>query len=236
MKQLFLILATTLSGFLSHACLCEKMSFTEEVSTADQIFIGTVMRQTLSNQAYYSFNISKTFKGSKMDSLTIETGFGGGDCGMFFETGKTYIVYAVNFKTTGCNRNALLDQSHDLEKLQYLFQDGYAALIGKNNDPQLTEAEANYLNEDLFSQRKQFDCHGKEIAFLFNDSIIGKQKYLSAFGGKDAPATLIILTKEEQQKVHYDAIVVIPESRSTRKKYRKSVLEKFEQNRRIGNN
>ena len=42
-------------------------------------------------------NVSKTFKGSKTyQKIKIVTGLGGGDCGYYFQTGKTYIVYAKN--------------------------------------------------------------------------------------------------------------------------------------------
>jgi hypothetical protein len=97
------------------------MTFSEEVFQADQIFIGTVQKKTTAGRAYYLFSISQMFKGDKADTLTIITGFGGPDCGMMFEVGKTYLVYAHNSQTTRCRRNALANNNADISKLKYLF-------------------------------------------------------------------------------------------------------------------
>src|SRR5689334_2954946 len=40
------------------------------------------------------FTVSKVYKGRERQSLKVMTGWGGGDCGFDFETGKEYLVYA----------------------------------------------------------------------------------------------------------------------------------------------
>jgi len=69
----------------------------------------------------YAFEVSQTFKGSKVDSTTLKTGFGGGDCGMKFVVGKTYLVYSREGHTSICRRNALLSETTDIDKLKKLF-------------------------------------------------------------------------------------------------------------------
>lgn len=41
-----------------------------------------------------SFHVMETFKGGHVSSLQLATGLGGGDCGYFFVTGESYVVYA----------------------------------------------------------------------------------------------------------------------------------------------
>ena len=101
------------------------MTFTVEVAQSDQIFVGKVLKKTSAEKTYYLFSISQMFKGDKVDTLTISTGFGGPDCGMNFEVGKMYVVYSSNRQTSRCRRNSLVDSSTDLGKLKYLFQNGF---------------------------------------------------------------------------------------------------------------
>lgn len=121
MKQTFLILIAIIGTITSYACKCNILTFSAEVVQADQIFIGTVLKKTTADKVYYLFTVSKTFKGDSHDTLTIKTGFGGPDCGMVFEVGKTYLVYSHNGHTNSCRRNALANNNADLSKLKHLF-------------------------------------------------------------------------------------------------------------------
>ena len=41
-----------------------------------------------------TFEVIEWFKGQAAPDVELHTGMGGGDCGYFFETGMTYVVYA----------------------------------------------------------------------------------------------------------------------------------------------
>jgi hypothetical protein len=41
-----------------------------------------------------SFAVGRVFRGKAQDHVAILTGLGGGDCGYYFQTGQTYLVYA----------------------------------------------------------------------------------------------------------------------------------------------
>jgi len=115
------VLAWFLSSYDVTSCRCRYLSFTEEVNYADQIFTGTVLKKNPSDLIQYTFVVSQTFKGNKTDSITLNTGFGGGDCGMKFVVGKTYLVYSREGHTSICRRNALLEETTDIDQLKKLF-------------------------------------------------------------------------------------------------------------------
>jgi len=46
-----------------------------------------------------TFNILRAYRGGVVSSVTVLTGLGGGDCGVDFETGKKYLVYASRVNT-----------------------------------------------------------------------------------------------------------------------------------------
>jgi hypothetical protein len=209
MKRTLLILLAIIGTLTSYACRCHSVTFSEEVAQSDQIFIGTVLKKTSVDKAYYLFSISQMFKGNQTDTLTIKTGFGGPDCGMLFEIGKTYIVYSTNNETSRCRRNSTANYKADTNKLKYLFQNDFSREIGQTPNPTLTDNEAEYFNAELQSQRKDFDFRSKKVAFALNSSFIEKQQYFKNWGGKDVSNNLIILTYQEKQKANgYDAIIV----------------------------
>ncbi|OSZ76898.1 hypothetical protein CAP36_10710 [Chitinophagaceae bacterium IBVUCB2] len=228
MKQTLLILLAITLTVTSYACRCNSLTFSEEIVQADQIFVGTVLKKTAADKAYYLFKVSKTFKGDSDANLTIKTGFGGPDCGMVFEVGKTYLVYSHNKQTTWCRRNALANNNADLSKLKYLFDTTFSGNIGKAINPVLTNNEAEYFNAELLKQRKDFDFQGKKIAFVLSGSFIDKQQYFKNWGGKDVVNNLIILTSEEKQKRNnYDAVIVSWRKQGVSNGYRKRLLRRL---------
>lgn len=42
----------------------------------------------------YTFSVERWRKGGRRSFVQVETGLGGGDCGMVFQRGRTYTVYA----------------------------------------------------------------------------------------------------------------------------------------------
>lgn len=105
------------------ACSCiGQRTVEEEVNHADAVLVGTILSKhfltltdssmrrmfpddTIMNNSlmsnltivHYDLMVQDIFKGNvTMDTLTIYTGLGGGDCGIRFEIGKKYIVYGEN--------------------------------------------------------------------------------------------------------------------------------------------
>ncbi|HEV7333639.1 MAG TPA: hypothetical protein VGN63_21575 [Flavisolibacter sp.] len=229
MKRPFLILLATIGTLTTYACRCVLgETFTQEVAQSDQIFVGTVLKKTTAEKAYYLFSISQMFKGDSVDTLSIKTGFGGPDCGMVFEVGKTYLVYAHNKQTTWCERNALANNNTDIIKLKYLFDSSFSHDIGKTTNSALTDHEAEYFNTELLSLRKDFDFHGKKVAFVLNKSVIDKEQYFKNWGGKEVVNHLIILTNEERQKADgYDAIIVSWRKQGVSNGFRKRLIKRL---------
>lgn len=87
--------------------------------------------------------------------------------------------------------------------------------LGLDDDPLLTQAEADYLNDKFESQRGQFDFQNKRIAFVTGSAgskFIAKQEYFSdvrqwAENDSEVVSSLYILTEGERQASGYDAIV-----------------------------
>lgn len=88
------------------ACSCaQKNSVKKEIESVHTVFTGTVIKIsenviTEGNQSYtltysYTMAVETLYKGNKtVDTITVESGGGGGDCGYPFALGKKYIVYA----------------------------------------------------------------------------------------------------------------------------------------------
>ena len=90
----------------AHACLCLSNSVKERVKVmkkkADAIFTGEVKSVMKESGADYKvvFEVSRSWKENNINEYTLYTKTSG--CGVWFEEGKTYLVYAKN------NENNLL--------------------------------------------------------------------------------------------------------------------------------
>jgi hypothetical protein len=229
MKQALLILLVIISSSLStYACECFRVTFAQEISRSDHIFIGTAIERTITNKAHYLFEISKTFKGSKVDTVLINTGLGGPDCEIEFEIGKTYIVYLRDNETNRCSRSAPLKNNPDTGKIKYVFETGFSKEAGRTTNPLLTDNEAEYFNYELLAQRNNFDFRQKTVAFVMNDNFIDKQKYFKNWGGNDVVNSLIVLTDDEKQRAKgYDAIIVSWRKQGVSNHFRKRLLRRL---------
>ena len=64
------------------------------------VFVGRVARSRLVTDAegfsrrVYTFTATRWRKGTPRRAVEVETGMGGGDCGVLFQRGRTYTVYA----------------------------------------------------------------------------------------------------------------------------------------------
>ncbi len=108
MKKLILSLTIFLSVFFSavpvtFACSCIVPGTPqEEMENSDAVFVGTVTNVSSSSTYGYDVEMSveQSYKGVESTTVSLHTGTGGGDCGFYFEEGKTYIVYATLVEDT----------------------------------------------------------------------------------------------------------------------------------------
>jgi hypothetical protein len=89
--------------------------------------------------------------------------------------------------------------------------------LGLDNNPILNEAEAAYLNDNLQTQRADFDFHCKKILFAIGNNattIVSKKEYFEEIRpwlidkNKVSNYLLIFTYKEKQTANNFDAVVV----------------------------
>ncbi len=99
----------------------------------DLVFAGTVIAKSVSNEAEpfshfeVAFEVDEAFKGANgAEQLVVNTGRDSAICGVFFEVGSSYLVYAREangeFSTNLCDRTtSMANASDDLVALRVLF-------------------------------------------------------------------------------------------------------------------
>jgi len=116
----FLAMAILLLAQLEMAwpCSCLPLSPpSKELKRADAVFWGKAIKVKPARitdgeekvRGYLvTFAVARRFKGDLPSEVTVETGQGGGDCGVHFEAGKEYLVYAfgegARLETNICTR------------------------------------------------------------------------------------------------------------------------------------
>ncbi len=104
----------SLFSLMITACSCiGSTSVKKEIRRADAVFVGEVISKDTLTEHYhlegvgtsvertlyrYRIKVTATYKGQKVDTLSVTTGVGHGDCGFGFEIGKNYVIYA-EFRT-----------------------------------------------------------------------------------------------------------------------------------------
>jgi hypothetical protein len=121
-----LSLVVLLLGFFYNqavACSCPVKSFNEYVKDADEIYFATleeakVIRVDPSRKWPFiqgRFEVRRTFKGaSRTGEMMLQTGMGGGDCGVPMSVSQTYII----FKKAGIDGIHDCDGSHGIYRVQ----------------------------------------------------------------------------------------------------------------------
>lgn len=111
----------------SSACSCaEQQSVEEEFKQSKAVFSGEVLevKENRSTNGSMSnsvlFEVSKTWKGVDETQIIITTGVGGGDCGIEFNKGEEYLVYATESTMYGENTlvSTICDRTGELQSLQ----------------------------------------------------------------------------------------------------------------------
>lgn len=125
------------------ACSCMQMSEQEAFQRSDVSFVGTITeieqinvqvdKFRSVNYNIVTFDIHTELKGEfSGDTINIQTVLpDGGNCGMFFDDGKTYIVFAYfeqeQLTTNICSGNNMVSPDYKPEYLAYsepIFLDG----------------------------------------------------------------------------------------------------------------
>lgn len=185
------------------------MNLRNEIDSADLIFQGIpINRKQVDSKMIYKFSVDKIWKGSKSDTIEIKTGLGGQDCGMIFELGKAYVVFAKNGETSHCRKNAQIDSTHIDLKLDYKFTKDFFEAF-KNHEKKLNTQESEYLNRQFKRELENYDFEDKAIIFTTSMSVISKTDWINTNWKHENPSVeLVELTKQEKEETGYDAILV----------------------------
>jgi len=77
------------------ACSCAPSTPRERAQGANAVFTGTVARITDGpRDRVVNFDVDTVYKGERIASIDVHTGFGGGDCGVRFVVDRRYTVFA----------------------------------------------------------------------------------------------------------------------------------------------
>jgi hypothetical protein len=229
MKQILLTILVLINIQSLYACECRSNSLKVEIDNSAEIFQGKVVQSEKVNDGYiFQFEIQEVWKGSKENSKKIKTGFGGGDCGMNFEKGKSYIVYSNNKETNRCRRNSEIRKTKDDLKLKYYFSEELKNKSFQGRNKKLNEFESEYLNEQFEDNQLNFNFSGKSIAFTIDKTIINKSLWFKRNWNHDKPVIqLLEFTKEEKEQLGYDAILVTWSKIIITKRQRKKLIRKL---------
>jgi hypothetical protein len=101
MIRLFIIVVLVLLILLSipvpsFACSCaESLSVENEYTRSVAVFRGEVIGvKEVDHSKRVMIEVLENWKGANQSQIIIQTGLGDGDCGIDFEMGKEYLVYA----------------------------------------------------------------------------------------------------------------------------------------------
>lgn len=210
MKKILLISIILISGFTNgFACKCAILGLESEIDNADLIFQGTpINKEQIESRMIYKFSVDKIWKGDKSDTIEIKTGLGGQDCGMIFEIGRTYVVFAHNGETSHCRKNEKIESTYIDLKLDYKFSSEFTNAF-KNQEKKLDIQESEYLNRQFRDELPTFDFKDKAIIFTTSMKVISKTDWFKNNWEYDSPSIeLVELTNEEKEETGYDAILV----------------------------
>ena len=199
-----------MSGFTNgFACKCSYQNLNNEIDSADLIFRGIpIDKKQIDSKMIYQFSVDMIWKGDRADTIEIKTGLGRQDCGMIFEIGKAYVVFAKNGETSHCRKNALIDSTQIDLKLDYKFTKDFSKAF-KNQEKKLNIQESEYLNRQFNSELENFDFKDKSIIFTTSMSVISKTEWINTNWEHENPSVeLVELTKQEKEETGYDAILV----------------------------
>lgn len=130
------LLAALLSSSGAVACECRDVSLQQAIDQSALVFRGNVIRIDEVEAPLYeddphryrqrlvTFEVARSFKGEPQNlKAQVLTGHGGGDCGVPFQIGQQYLVFArispasKDYRTNICMRTASVMDTADLQAL-----------------------------------------------------------------------------------------------------------------------
>ena len=194
MKRILLVLFVLVVCFSPalevFACTCiARRTPTEERDVSVFIFSGEVIRIDtviidLFQLRNVRFRVQRVWKGDDSTRVDVLTGLGAADCGVPFEVGEAYLVYALDFYledpqafyTNSCTRTNLLAwATEDLEELG----EGTPVAVEAETPPHLFSLAQNYpnpfhatthiayaLERPGFVQLTVYDLYGRRLQTL----------------------------------------------------------------------
>lgn len=206
-------------------CLIAISSLDYQIRKHEQIFIGRVLSKNADVYPLeYQFEVLKSWKGVSEKQVRIVSGAGGADCGMDFEPGQEYIVYADAQRTTYCTRTALRRLSTDEELLDLLFHNKPLAETLSAAEVEHIQARAAYF------QQRQLDLRPNDrLAFVKDYRCIGKVDFYGIHPLEHPQMDLFILTEKEKRKTgaQVDKVLVMGGIYPLKKYNRKKVLRQL---------
>ena len=188
-------------------CDCAPLPLKKELKEVDQVFRGRVIAINLREYPIsYEFEVLKVWKGKRIRKVTITSGIGSGDCGMSFENGQEYLVFAKRGKTSICRRTAKIGSTQDVAVLYWMHDKYYRKALQKSKPGPLTKVEASYISGLLMVHRDSLE--GKKIAIFDTSFPITKREFFKTWGGNIVDVHYLLLDAEEKEFYGVDAMLV----------------------------
>jgi len=124
-----------LSPTHTSACSCAELpSALQELENSEAVFSGKVVaiNESRARSKQVLFEVTNSWKGAEKTQIIINTGLGGGDCGIDFVEGVEYLVYAN--ESTMYGKKSLVTIICDRTNKLSLLQDDLI-ILGEGNVP-----------------------------------------------------------------------------------------------------
>ena len=229
MKKYLLLLIILLNVQIGHACRCALKSLALEFELATDIFKGVAMHREKAEEGYeYTFKVNQVWKGKSVDIITINTGFGGGDCGSKFELSEEYVVFAIQGRTSICRKNAKANETNYDLILDYYYNQEFRKNAFISDESTLNSYESAYLNEHFSDHSSKYDFSDKTLAFAQDESFINiSDRFKNNWEHQNPISELLILTEEVKTLTGFDAIIVTWRKNSATLEYPKELIKKL---------
>ncbi len=212
LNKLFILLLGIVFSVSSYACSCIWSSTIHNFNQANYVFKGKVIGVTIDqieNNKTLQFLIITSYKNKyESDTISVKTGFGGGDCGLSGPLNSTYLIYTNGEYVNICNGSHMILDA-DGNKNDYLemgktaeeeldsivsMKDGY---IKWWQGDTIIVAEGNFINGRANGYwHYNFDWFANEYPYIIEDEF-----YIN--GLKDSVALAYFTNGDVSQEIRY---------------------------------
>ena len=239
MRVVLIFIFIFLFTFLNlKACECKRISFKAECDYADIIFHGSITKKIDSvstGRFYYTFAISKVWKGHEERTIVVSSWNNPAACGINLEIGKDYIIYSKAGEISQCSRNELFSQGYSLPLLNYKYDPSDATKFGTDKAETLNSFETNYLSSVLgignYAATPYYYrtlLKNSKVAYLINDTLLSKEQFFS-FNKKYEPTVYFYEFEKDQVRRSggYTGIIYLEKKKKFSKKSLSKKIEKL---------